>query len=153
MSRSSTSARVRAASVRPEVYRAGAATQEETAVSVTWRSGRWTRSQWTAFPGYVRKWGLLRFRLPPRTSKANGTSQCESAVQQTLDAVVERLLLLHRVVEHLAKAGEGGVERVFKNARLLNTSNSATYPSLGNRRPPLRWTRKTGQVAKWGSCS
>ena len=42
-------------------------------------------------------------------------------VQQTLDAVVERLLLLNRVVEHLCKAGVGGVERVFKNARLLNT--------------------------------
>ena len=43
------------------------------------------------------------------------------AVQQTLDAVVERLLLLNRVVEHLAKAGAGGVVGVFKNARFLNT--------------------------------
>ena len=58
------------------------------------------------------------------------------AVQQTLDAIVERLLLLNMVVEHLARAGKGGLERVFKNARFLNTSTSATYPSLRNRRPP-----------------
>ena len=39
-----------------------------------------------------------------------------------LDAVVERLLLVNRVVEHLAKAAEGAqVVRVFKNARFLNT--------------------------------
>ena len=44
-----------------------------------------------------------------------------TAVQQTLDAIVERLLLLNRVVEHLDKAGDGGQGRVFKNARLLNT--------------------------------
>ena len=29
------------------------------------------------------------------------------AVQQTPDAIVERLVLLHRIVEHSAKAGEG----------------------------------------------
>ena len=45
-------------------------------------------------------------------------AQC---VQQTLNAVVERLLLLNRVVEHLAKADAGGKGRVFKNARFLNT--------------------------------
>ena len=39
-----------------------------------------------------------------------------AAVQQTLDAVVE----------HLAKAGEGARDRVFKNARFLNTSRRRT---------------------------
>ena len=53
------------------------------------------------------------------------------AVQQTLDAVVERFLLLHRVVVHLAKAGEGGVERVLKNARFLNTWSGGRGPPLG----------------------
>ena len=43
------------------------------------------------------------------------------SVQQTLDAVVERLLLLNRVVEHLGKAGEGAQGRVFKNARFWET--------------------------------
>ena len=52
-------------------------------------------------------------------------------VQQTLDAVVERLLLLNRVVEHLGKADAGGVERVFKNARFLNTSNRRTLARAG----------------------
>ena len=53
------------------------------------------------------------------------------AVQQTLDAVVERLLLLNRVVEHLAKAGAGRRGRVFKNARFLNTSRRRTLPRAG----------------------
>ena len=54
-----------------------------------------------------------------------------SPVQQTLDAVVERLLLLNRVVEHLAKAGEGAKGRVFKNARFLNTSSRRTLARAG----------------------
>ena len=57
------------------------------------------------------------------------------AVQQTLDAVVERFLLLNRVVEHLAKAGKGGVERVFKNARFLNTFNRRTLACAGGLNP------------------
>ena len=60
------------------------------------------------------------------------------AVQQTLAAVVERLLLLHRVVEHLVKAGAGGVVRVFKNARLLNTCTAQlllTYLETGQTCP------------------
>ena len=93
-----------AAPVPPGVYRAGAATQEETALSVTWRSGRWTRSPWTAFPGSVQQWGLLRFRLPPKPQKQTEPAGV-AGVQQTLDAVVERLLLLNRIVEHLAIAG------------------------------------------------
>ena len=36
------------------------------------------------------------------------------SVQQTLDVIIERFLLLHRVVEHLAKAAEGGVVRVYQ---------------------------------------
>ena len=57
------------------------------------------------------------------------------AVQQTLDAVVERLLLLNMVVEHLAKAGAGGVVRVFKNARFLNTSRRRTLARAGGLMP------------------
>ena len=48
-------------------------------------------------------------------------------VQQALDAVVERLLLLHRVIEHQPKAGAGRGWRVFKNARFLNTSGQALF--------------------------
>ena len=53
------------------------------------------------------------------------------AVQQTLDVIIERFLLLHRVVEHLAKAGEGAKVRVFKNARFLNTSSRRTLARAG----------------------
>ena len=66
--------------------------------------------------------------------QCSGTNQPERtapAVQQTLDAVVERLLLLHRVVEHLGKAGEGGQGQVFKNARFLNTSIRRTLARAG----------------------
>ena len=57
----------------------------------------------------------------PREPQEQTEPASAEGVQQTVDAVVERLLLLNRVVEHLAKAAEGGVVRVFKNARLLNT--------------------------------
>ena len=65
----------------------------------------------------------LYYRQAPRPyfTRPEGTVP---GVQQTLDAVVERLLLLNRVVEHLGKAGEGARSRVFKNARFLNTSIS-----------------------------
>ena len=52
-------------------------------------------------------------------------------VQQTLDAVVERLLLLNRVVEHLGKAGAGRGWGVFKNARFLNTCSRRTLARAG----------------------
>ena len=55
-------------------------------------------------------------------NSSSPTLDITQGVQQTLDAVVERLLLLHRVVEHLSKAGEGRRWGVFKNARLLNIS-------------------------------
>ena len=84
-----------AAPVRPGVYRAGAATQEETAVSVIWRSGRWTRSQWTAFPGSVQK-GVCFVSGCPREPLMQTEPASAEGVQQTLDAVVEHLLTFHR---------------------------------------------------------
>ena len=54
-------------------------------------------------------------------NSSSPTLDIPQAVQQTLDVIIERFLLLHRVVEHLAKAGEGRSWGVFKNARFLNT--------------------------------
>ena len=67
----------------------------------------------------------------PREPQEQTEPASAEGVQQTLDAVVERLLLLNRVVEHLGKAGEGARGRVFKNARFLNTSRRRTLARAG----------------------
>ena len=73
-------------------------------------------------------------------NSSSPTLDITQGVQQTLDAVVERLLLLHRVVEHLGKADAGGVERVFKNARFLNTCNRRTLARAGGLIPMIFMT-------------
>ena len=69
--------------------------------------------------------------LRHRVCTSHRLRETAAAIQQTLDVIIERLLLLHRVVEHLGKAGEGGVGQVFKNARFLNTSRRRTLPRAG----------------------
>ena len=56
-----------------------------------------------------------------RACTSHRLAETASSVQETLGAIIERLLLLYRVVEHLAKAGAGRRWGVFKNARFLNT--------------------------------
>ena len=46
------------------------------------------------------------------------------SVQQPLDAILERLLLLNVVVEHQPVLEADGFAEVFKNARFLNSCRS-----------------------------
>ena len=85
--------------------------------------------------------------------------QCEGfipSVQKILGSIVERFLLLDMVVEHLPEAGQGGMERMFKNARFPNRSRMRLLVRAGGLNPmtmiPVTygyaWVRKSDDGAR-----
>ena len=96
--------------------------------SAAWRSVKWAGISEDFHRPVITRAGsafldqvLGAVAIRHRVCTSHSLWETAPCVQQTLDAVVERLLLLNRVVEHLCKAGEGAKGRVFKNARFLNT--------------------------------
>ena len=79
--------------------------------------------------------GLGAIAIRPGVCISHRLWEAAPCVQQTLNAIVERLLLLNMVVKHLGKAGAGRRGRVFENARFLNTSRRRTLPRAGGLMP------------------
>ena len=74
-------------------------------VPASWSSFTGRRSPGLEVPFLTRSWALSPSGMASVLSP--GCGRLHQAVQQTLDALVERLLLLNWVVEQLAEAGEG----------------------------------------------
>ena len=160
LSRSSTSAQVRAVASERRIspsrglpgWRRHAGRDSSQRHLAVWALDRQSMD---CFPWFRSEVGFASFQAAPREPLMQTEPASAEGVQQTLDAIIERFLLLHRVIEHLAKAGEGGQSPVFKNARFLNTfrrEDAGPRWRLDSHDPAPRhlWLRPGQQVRRRG---